>query len=206
METIDESLEALAGVVLEDARAESEQILRSAEAQREASRAQAEEQIRLEREEILARAREEADRIYNQAQAEAQLTARKKQLAYREELLANVFDHARQQLDSVTQWDDYGQIAGELLREALLHLESDEALVRMDAKTRTQLTDSALQEIAQEFGISIQCGELLEQDTGVIVETLDGHRRYDNTLERRLSRLQRPLRAKIHHLLIGASQ
>jgi vacuolar-type H+-ATPase subunit E/Vma4 len=206
VKTIDESLEALASVVLDEARAESEQILKSAAAQREAQRAQAKAQSRAEREEILARANEEARRIYNQAQAEARLMARKKQLAHREELLANVFDHARQQLDGVTQWNDYGQIARELLHEALLHLEADTALVRADATTRGYLTDDVLKSIAQELNVHLQFGEPLEQGTGVIVETPDGHRRYDNTLERRLSRLQRSLRAKIHHLLIGESQ
>ncbi len=206
MTTTDESFETLASVVLDEARIEREHILQSTEAQIEAQRKSVEEQCRLEREKILAHAYEEAKQICNQARAEAQLTVRKKQLAYREELLENVFDSAGQQLTDITRWDDYDQIARELLREALMHLDADVAVVYMDAKTRECLSDEALSDIGQDLNVTLHIGDVLDQEIGVVVETPDGHRRYDNTLARRLSRLQRPLRAKVHHLLIGEAQ
>jgi vacuolar-type H+-ATPase subunit E/Vma4 len=38
------------------------------------------------------------------------------------------------------------------------------------------------------------------------VETMDKHRRYDNTLEARLSRQKSALRSSVYQLLMGESQ
>jgi vacuolar-type H+-ATPase subunit E/Vma4 len=51
----------------------------------------------------------------------------------------------------------------------------------------------------------VQLGTSLTEGTGVIVETAEGHRQYDNTLEARLSRLQEELRSPVYRLLLGES-
>jgi vacuolar-type H+-ATPase subunit E/Vma4 len=48
-------------------------------------------------------------------------------------------------------------------------------------------------------------GETLEQGTGVVVETLDGHRQLDNTLETRLKRMEEALRTPVYRILTGES-
>jgi vacuolar-type H+-ATPase subunit E/Vma4 len=205
MRSIEESIEALTRAVKSEARAESEQILAGARAKAETIRQRAQEQVTSERTEIAERASREADRIRSQAIATAQLQARTLQLERREKLLDSVFEVARQRLSVVPQSADYDQIVRHLLREALTHLGDATARIRADEQTQMLLTEQVLAGISKELGVQVQLGTPLPEGTGVIVETLDGHRHYDNTLEARLSRLQNALRSPVHHLLMGES-
>jgi V/A-type H+-transporting ATPase subunit E len=205
MRTVAESIKALSRAVQAEARTEADQVLADAKAKAEAIGQRAQEQAAAERAEILEHASADAERIRSQAIATAQLKARTLQLERREKLLDSVFAAAQQQVPTVQQWTDYGQIARRLLREALTLLGADAAQVRADEGTRAVLTDPVLAEISEELGVQLQFGAPLEQGTGVIVETTDGHRQVDNTLETRLSRLQDALRAPVYHLLMGES-
>ncbi len=203
MRTVAESIKALSRAVQDEARTEADQVVADAKAKAEAIGQRAQEQAAAERAEILEHASADAERIRSQAIATAQLKARTLQLERREKLLDSVFAAARQQVPTVQQWTDYGQIARHLLQEALTLLGTDAAQVRADEGTRAVLTDPVLAEISKELGVQLQFGAPLEQGTGVIVETTDGHRQVDNTLETRLSRLQDALRAPVYHLLTG---
>jgi len=205
MRSVEESMQALSRAVLSEARAEAEQIVADAKAKADATRQRAQEQAAAERAEILARASQEAERIRGQAIATTQLKARTLQLERREKLLDSIFEAARQQLPTVQQGTDYDQVVHHLLREALIHLGADAAQVRADERTRMLLTDQVLAIISKEVGGQVQLGTPLKQGTGLIVETAEGHRQYDNTLETRLSRLQEKLRSPIYHLLLGES-
>jgi V/A-type H+/Na+-transporting ATPase subunit E len=205
MRSVEESIQALSRAVQSEARAEAEQILAEAKAKAEAIQQRAQGQAAAERTEILERASREAERIRSQAIATTQLKARTLQLERREKLLDSAFEAVRQQLPAVQQRADYDQIARHLLREALIHLGADAAQIRADEQTLTLLTDQVLAGVSKELGVQAQLGTPLKQGTGVIVETVDGHRQYDNTLETRLSRLQNVLRSPVYHLLMGES-
>ena len=205
MGSVEENLQALSRAVQSEARAEAEHILAEARTQAEAIRQHAQEQAAAERTKILERAAWEAERRRSQTIATTQLKARALQLERREKLLDSVFEAARQQLPSVRQWADYGQIAHYLSREALGRLGADAAQIRADEQIRMHLTDQALADISRELGVQVQLGRPLEQGTGVIVETMDGNRQYDDTLEARLSRSQDALRSSVYHLLMGES-
>jgi len=198
-------MEQLAQAVMSEARAEADQVLSDARAKADAIRQRAQEQATAEREQILERASQEADRIRRQVIAMAQIQARMLELEQREKLLDKVFEAARQQLPTVQQWSDYDQIAYQLLREALIRLEAGAALVRADETTQQLLTGSLLDRISKEQEIKLQVGKPLEQGTGVVVETEDRRRRYDNTLTVRLSRMQDALRSSVYRLLMGES-
>jgi vacuolar-type H+-ATPase subunit E/Vma4 len=203
MRSTEESVQALSRTVLSEARAEVEQIVKDAQSNAEAIRQRAQEQAAAERAQILEGASREAERIRSQAIATTQLRVRTLHLERREKLLHSVFEAAREQLPTIQLWTDYDQAARRLFREALIHLAASEAHVRADEQTRAVLTDRALAEISKELGIHVRFAGPLEQGTGVIVETVDGHRQYDNTLEARLSRLQDVLRFPVYHILMG---
>jgi len=205
MKSASESIRALSREVLDEARTEADQILADAKAKADIIRQHALEQAAAEREEILRRARQEADHIRRQAIASAQLQARKLQLERREKLLNNVFDAVQQRLPSVQQWSDYDQIVRRLIREAVAHLATDEVHIRADEQTQKLLTDEVLAELSKELGVQLQLGTPLEHGTGVIAETVDGRRQYDNTLEARLNRQQGELRSAVYRLLMGES-
>jgi vacuolar-type H+-ATPase subunit E/Vma4 len=199
----DPNIKALSRAVLRDAHSDSETVLAEAKEKSEAILKSAREKAAALQAEILEKANREAQRIHGELISTAQLKARMLQLEQREQLLDQVFDAAHRQLFVLQQGTDYEQIACRLLKEALSQLGVKEARVRIDRVTRKFLTDEVLADVSKEIGVQIRLGAALEQGLGVIAETLDEHRQYDNTLEARLLRLQETQRLPVYHLLMG---
>ncbi len=196
-------VQVLRQAIMQDVREEIEKILSDARSRAEDIRAQAQAQANAERDAILQRARREAQDLRDQAVARAQMEAQTLKLRRREKLLGRCFAEARRQLASVTEWPDYAEVARQLVRDAVSHLNADNALVRADAETQKVLDANALAALSRELGVYLRPGEPLDRGTGVVVETPDGHRRYDNTLETRLARMQDVLRTPVYHVLMG---
>jgi len=196
------NIPTLESAIMEEAREEARQILADAQAQVQDIRQQAQAQADAERDTILQRAQEETKALREHTVAAAQLEAQALKLKRREELLKRTFADARQRLASVPQWPDYEQIVRRLVREAVEHLSADEALVRAAAGARQVLDDKTLADLGRESGVHLRAGEPLAHSTGVVLETLDGHRRLDNTLETRLDRMQETLRTAVYRILM----
>jgi len=196
-------IRALERAIIGDVKEEADHVLADARARAEDIRRQADERAQAERDKILQRARLEAETLRGQAAAAAQLDAQTLTLKRREQLLERVFAEARRQLTSAPQWPDYEQIARRLGREAVERLEADELLVHADERTRRVLSDEVLEDLGNELGVHLRAGEPLARGSGVVLETPDGHRRYDNTLETRLTRMQGGLRASVYRILMG---
>ena len=203
MKSMEKNVQVLARAVLKKARADADHVLDEAKLEADGVRQQARQQAEAERERVLELARQEAARIRGQVVAVAQLEARKLKLAQREELLDEVLAAARQRLPTVQQWTDYDQIVGYLVREAVVQLKADLCRVRADERAQQILTPELLGEISTELGVQLRLGEALEHGLGVVTETMDGRRQYDNTLEARLERQQEELRFPVHRLLMG---
>ena len=203
MRSVEENIEALSHAILNEAKAEAEQIMADAMAKTDAIRQRARDRAAVERSEILDRARQEAERLRSQVIATTQMKARTDELAHREKLLEKVFTAALQELPSVEQWSDYDDIALGLVREAIAHLKSKNIKIRADEHTQALLTDLVVEELSKELKVDLVIGPPLERGTGVIIETVDGHLQYDNTLETRLNRLQNSLRSPVYRILIG---
>jgi vacuolar-type H+-ATPase subunit E/Vma4 len=118
-------------------------------------------------------------------------------------LLERTFAAARDGLPTITERPDYPQIVRALAREGARNLGVQEAIVRTDERTRVGMTDDVLAELGQELSARLRAGEPLGQGNGVLLETPDGHRRFDNTLETRLARLQEGLRTPVYRILMG---
>ena len=161
------------------------------------------DQAASERARIMANANQETARLRSQAIAAALLKARALQLEQRELLLNAVFERATQKIADVEKNPHYQDIAKALLKEALDRLGGNTALIRADFATLRLFTPAVLESISQETGVKLESGEPLQQGTGLIVQTPDGHRQYDNTLETRLNRMQDALRNPVNRLLMG---
>ncbi len=206
MVTATDNIESLSQTVQADAKAAADKVLADARAKAEAARQKYREQADAERAKILERAKQDSERLQRETVATAQLKARTQQLADREKQLDNVFQRANQQLKEVLDWDEYPQVARQMLREALVHLGAPSAQVRVDSATRRALTDAVAAEVSKELKVEVKFGEELDEEIGVIAETADGRMRYDNTLQTRLSRMQNALRTPVYHLLMGESK
>ncbi len=205
MSPVEGNIEMLSQAVLREAQAESEKRLESAREKVDAIWRRAREQAEAERRSILEKADSEKERLRQQALATAQIRARTIQLDHREKLLQRVFEVARQQLPSIQEWSDYDKIACILLREAVTNLHTGVVKIRADKTTLGYLTISVLEKMSKELDVKLLVGEPLTDGIGVIAETEDGRRRYDNTLQTRLSRMRDTLRSPVYHVLIGES-
>lgn len=203
MAPVDESIEMLSHAVMREAQNEAEEVLSRAKEDARKIMEEAQDQADVERKAILKRASQDEERTRRQMIASAQIKARTLQLKKREELLDKVFGEAHQQLSGLQQWSDYDRIVIDLLREALMSLQTDSALIQADKETLQYLTDGALEKVSKELNVKLQVKGSLDQGTGVIVETDDGRRRFDNTLETRLDRMKDALRAPVYRILVG---
>ena len=203
MAPVDESIEMLSQAVMREAQSEAEQVLSRAKEDAHKIMQDAQNRAEAERKAILERASQDEERTRRQMVAAAQIKARTLQLKKREEVLNKVFGEAHQKLSSLQQWSDYDRTVRNLLHEALTHLGTSSALIQADEVTLQYITDEVLEEISKELNVKLQVKGPLGQGIGVIVETEDGRRRFDNTLETRLDRMQDALRAPIYRLLVG---
>jgi V/A-type H+/Na+-transporting ATPase subunit E len=206
MKSTDENIKGLSEAVLNDARNDAEQILADAKAKAEEIRKQAGVQAAAERAKILEKASLEAERLRSQAVSTTQLKARTIELEQREKLLNEVFEKAAQKISAADKGADYEKTATMLLREALTQLGAEAAVVRADKTTQKFLSTAALEKLSKELKVKIKLGESLKEGLGVVVETEDGHRQYDNTLETRLKRMRDALRSPVYHILTGESK
>lgn len=206
MATEEENIQALSHAVMTEARSEAEQSIADARQKADEIQAKAREQAAAERAKILENAKKEATRLHSQTIASAHLKARTLQLDQREKILTDVFDRAKRQLTDVQKEGGYKDIVISLMKEALGRISSDSAVIQADERTRALLTPDTLKTVSQETGMRLELGETLKQGTGVVVQTVDGHRRYDNTLETRMSRLQDSLRNPVYQLLMGETE
>jgi vacuolar-type H+-ATPase subunit E/Vma4 len=203
MASIDENVRVLSRAVLSDVQDDAEQVLAEAKTKAGEIKQRAQEQAEAERTKILEQASTEAERVRGQVVATSQLKARTMLLEQREKLLEEVFETAEVRLSSVLRGSDYGKTAQRLFREALLQLGSDTAMVHADKETLKTLSKNEVEKISKELQMQIKMGDPLEKGLGVIAETEDGHRQYDNTLETRLKRMKDTLRATVYRILMG---
>lgn len=196
-------IQELERAILQEASGEARQIVADARAKVSGLRREAQAQADVERSAILDSARRNADSLLAHTAAEVRVEAQSLRLRRREQLLDRAFNEARQRLASAEEWPDYGQIARFLAREAVEHIEADEVLVQADEGTRRALDEDVLGALGQELGVHLSLGATLARGTGVVLVTPDGHRRFDNTLESRLTRMHERLRAAVYRTLMG---
>jgi len=201
----DEGLRPLASAVISRARAEAEEILAQAATRTEKLLAEPHERARQARASIIEPATREAKQIRQRAAAAAELEAQNARLKHREDLLNAVFEATSERFATLRQTDEYSDVVRNLTLEALGGLLVKRARILADAEAHSLLAGGILEEVAGSAGVDLVLGSVLENRTGVVVETLDGHRLYDNTLEARLERQKDALRAPVYRLLTGES-
>jgi V/A-type H+-transporting ATPase subunit E len=196
-------IQALRRAIIGEAQKEARQQLVDAKTKAKIMREQAEAQVEEQRADVLARARKEAESVESNAVAQAQLEAQMLKLKRREQLLQQVFDAARENFLTIPQRDDYPQVVRRLVREAASRLGVRTLVVHADPKTLEVLDDAVLVELGKELDVDLELGEPLARGIGVVLETADAHRRYDNTLSARLARMEDTLRGRLYHVLMG---
>lgn len=200
---IDESIQELSRAVMNEAKTNAEKIKAEAIEKAALIQQEAQNKANMEREQKIALAKKEAAGIKKQQVASMKLKAQMLWIDRREKMLDNVFSVARERIVNITQWTNYEDIAVQLVKEAVENLQCTEARIFADSKTLSILTEKKLQTIAKEMNYKLVLGDELKEGTGIVVESMDGHRQFDNTFEARLDHLQDSLRAPVYHVLLG---
>jgi vacuolar-type H+-ATPase subunit E/Vma4 len=199
-------IRSLETVITTEARQDAAKITAETESHIESIKRQALEQADTQREAILKQAREKAETLQSQAVTSAQLEAQALKLERREALLSRVMSEARRGLAGVAEWPDYVDVVRRLIREGAESLGGESLVIRADETTRRLIDGSVLTGLQEDLAVQLELGDPLERGTGVVLVTADGHRRYDNTLETRLGRMEAALRSPVYHILMGEAQ
>jgi len=203
IKTIDERMQALARAVMKDASSEAEKIKDEALQKAEAIHKKAQEQAEAECKQIIDHAHQEATSMRSQNVSSTKLKVQMLWIERREKMLNKVFETTRQRMENTTQWTNYNEIVYQMVEDAVEYLGAKTARIHADQITYAMLSDGMLAQIAKELQLELHLGETLLQGTGIVVETMDGHRQFDNTLEARLHRSQDSLRSPVYHILMG---
>jgi vacuolar-type H+-ATPase subunit E/Vma4 len=203
MKTHATMVQTLEAAILAESQREIREMMAEAEIEARRIRQTSQAEIAKLQQTIIQRAQREADSLLEHTTAAAQMEAQTLKLQRREQIINNVFDTVLQKLPDIAATPQYRGIAHYLLQEAILGLRVDYLIVHADEVTRAYLDVDTITEFSIEFNCGLEMGTSLTEGTGIIVETKDGRRRYDNTLETRLERMRNTLRTPIYQRLMG---
>lgn len=173
--------------ILNDARRKAERALTRAERDAAKARDEAAEEQRAEREQALERARQRADTRSRAILVTVDQEVRRQRLLAREAILERCLDQALETACSLPP-DDARRSLAELLDEALAALGPGPATVRARPADAAVLA-SAIPAASQ---VTVTADERL--GAGLVAESADGRRQFDNTYATRRERLRERLR------------
>jgi V/A-type H+-transporting ATPase subunit E len=201
--TEQDKVQVLQRAIMEIAQQEAQAILDEARAKADSIRKQAQDKAAAESQHIREEAQQTVERLLDQARAKAQLEAQMLKLQRREKVLRHAFDKARQRLATIPQRPDYADIVRRLIGEAVATMGDEAFVIQADAATNRVLDSAFLEDLMRQLNVHLEQGDELEEGTGIVLITPDGHRRFDNTLETRLTRVQDTVRTTVFHILAG---
>ncbi|MCJ7550477.1 MAG: V-type ATP synthase subunit E family protein [Anaerolineae bacterium] len=200
-------IKALADAVKSEAGRDQERILSHARLSARTLREQARAEAEIEGKRMIQDAEIKAARFLEQARAAAGIEAQALRLDNREALLNRVFDLVAEGLQATQNLEDYCSVVHALIRDAVAHMGNVNTMVVLaDPVTRECLDDKILGQLCREFDIELTLGGPLDEGTGLVVQSQDGHLFYDNTFQARLTRMRSSLRALVFQILRGGDR
>ena len=200
-----------AELIIQEINREAEQKIQYllSEAQREAEAIKEEARKRAEAraEWILRKAQTQAEIEKQRIIANAKLEVRKKRLQVQEGLIREVIEALKERLAELPD-EEYFAILVDLGAQAVRELGVDTVVLRSNERTLELLKDRLndfKKAVAEKTGVKIKVrrGKPINTIGGLLVESLDGSVRVDNTFEARIERFESELRAAIAKALFG---
>jgi V/A-type H+-transporting ATPase subunit E len=199
---MDDSATRLEQELLGDARRQAERIVARARMQAAKAAAALEADTGSRRETQLAEARCEAEAQARAVAAGARLERRRRWLCRREQAFDALFATVLADLEA-GRLSDRDRSLRQLLREALEAIGPGSVVVRVGPPSAALLSEAVIAEVRAQVWPQASSAtgiRRLVEDTlrpGVVVESADGLRAFDNTYATRLERLRGPLRALV---------
>jgi len=201
------SEEKLKEEILNDARKKAERIIKKAQSDAEKiierAKKEAEEFRNLTISKANERAEKERIRIFSSLPLEKQRSIRQAQ----ENVMSKAIQQALQKLNNSDGFD-YKQSLKELTIQGALAVDEETLVCRIRTKDTPIFTETFVKEIIDALRTKYQKSIIVKissddklQDNGVIIESLDGRKIYNNTYELRLKRKIDEIRLKIADIM-----
>ncbi len=189
--------------ILEDAKAEANKIISEAEEEKAKILEKAKEEAEKRKAEILKKGEKEAEMTKSRIISEAKLEAKKKLLKAKEEIIEMAIKKLREELTKLPEQPDYKDKLIKLIKEGAVSLGGGELVVRLNKKDMALIDDSTLWNLEKEVEsvtkkvTVLKKGEPVDIIGGCIIETADGLKSLDNSLEAIFNRNLNIIRLKI---------
>lgn len=197
-------IELFCQAVLEGGRKEAEKILTQAKAESEtiiaSVRAQAERDLQ---EQILAQ-RSEATIKAKRLVDSAELKARKRIMAFREQVIQEIFSALELSLKNLRDQPEYPALLLSIVKEAVDALPGKEFVVELKQED-VELVKEQIEDLGKErsLKIEVKISPYLEGGSRVYAGDRDRRVLYDNSLSARLRRREDDIRKKIWRVIFG---
>lgn len=208
----DKGVQELCRQIAEDSKAQAGEISRKAKEKASARLNEAREEAARASSEILEGAERDAERDMKRAISKAQLESRKIELLGNEALITEVVKRVVERISKLRGTPGYADILKSLILEGAAHLGEKDVELLVAKEDRTILTPAFIRQIGDELarrgiaGVSLTLSEGTIRETGVVVRSKTGKVEIRNTLEGRIARMIRELRALISKEIFGEAE
>jgi V/A-type H+-transporting ATPase subunit E len=189
--------------ILEDAKAEANKIISEAEEEKAKILEKAKEEAEKRKAEILKRGEKEAEMTKSRIISEAKLEAKKKLLEAKEGIIEMAINKLKEELVKLPEQPEYKDKLINLIKDGAVSLGGGELIVRLNSRDMGLIEDSTLWNLEKEIEsitkkvTVLKKGDPVDIIGGCIIETADGLKSLDNSLEAIFNRNLNVIRARI---------
>jgi len=198
-------VELLSRAITEEGHREVEKLLAQALEEAERIVAEARDQAEKQYEEEVLSGRSKAHAEARRVLDTAELEARRRVMAFRQQVLQEVLAALEERLKRFRNEPAYGDFLVSAVREAIEHLPGKEFVVELEEQDAEAMKDR-VEETAGELSVTIEVRRLTALDGGARVYSADQRLLFDNSLTARLKRAQDAIRQDIWREIFGTER
>ncbi|MGL6297887.1 MAG: V-type proton ATPase subunit E [Methanobacteriaceae archaeon] len=201
--------------IMSKAQSEAGVIIQEAEAKATSIKEAGNKKAEAEKQKILNNANKQAEMKYQQILSEAKMNSRRAELGAREELIEDAFEKAKEELKIIASTTDsnYTNSLVAIVKEAALEIGGGDLVLYVKSEDVNKIEGSIASiasdikaETGKDTNITISDnidGESVNIIGGAIVKTKDGDIEVNNTIEARMLRFKKVLRAEVAKVLFN---
>lgn len=200
MEGQKKSSDLLRQEIIDQSRTEADAVLEQAEKDARATLNQAEKSANQIHEDLMKQARARSEMIQRKILSGVHLDVKRERLLARESMLNSLFEAVQKQFIQFRKKADYKSWIHDMVVEGVRALGSNEAALVVHPDDKDLFAGAVLKnlekEVHEKHGITckLTLSDKRLNDGGVILESVDGRTRFDNTFSARMKRFQDELR------------
>jgi V/A-type H+-transporting ATPase subunit E len=202
MSRVKESLVSIANEVLEDVRKEAEAVILDSERKAKENLIKAKEKAQNAYSEILNESKDKIEAERRKLESLIEVEMRNRLLSAKEELVNAAFAKALVKLTEFVGTANYHEHLCVLIQEAVKRVSSKSLIVFVNSKDHEWLARGNLKRLSRKTNTELVLSDTTDEWLGGCkVQTIDGKKVYDNTLENRFQQLKPMLRAEVAKIL-----